>query len=520
MIFYKILSGQSDILRFNLVEVEVDVVNGTYAFSVVGIPDKAVQEARDRISSAIKNCDFRSPKSKNQKVTILLAPADLRKEGPHFDLAMALAYLLSTDQMRFDPKGRLFLGELALDGTLRSIKGALPLVMGAKKCGIKEIFIPYDNKDEVSVVSGIEIFPARHLKEVIEHLNEKSIRKGDDSLNEIKRITPIEPIAFIPEERSVEADLKDIKGQEGAKRALEIAAAGGHNIMMYGPPGTGKTMLARAFTHLLPGLSFEQSLEVTSIHSHVGFQHGLMTQPPFRSPHHTSSYVSIIGGGTYPKPGEATLAHQGVLFMDEFAEFESRVIESLRQPLEDRMITISRAKTSMTFPSDFILVASMNPCPCGYLGARDRSCSCTPSMLQRYRRKISGPIVDRIDIWVEVERVNYEKLGGEYEAEATGVVRERIQKARAIQSQRLEFQSHVFLNGRMSSKNLADLCVLTSECRKLLDDSAKKLKLSPRAYHRIIKISRTIADLDNEKEIKESHILEALQYRPKLKLLE
>ena len=506
MSFSKIKSAQTYFLQSYLIDVEVDISRGLNSFSIVGLPDKAVAEAKDRVSAAIKNSGFESPKSKNQKTTISLAPAHLRKEGPHFDLAIALVYLLAIDDIRFDPKDKLFLGELSLDGSLRSIKGALPLVVEAKHLGIKEIYLPSENIKEVSIIGGISIFPVKNLREVIDHLNKKE---------EVRTlISPIEQSSLPIFSRTIKINFEDIKGQEGAKRALEIAGAGGHNIMLYGPPGTGKTMLARAFHYLLPELNFDEVLEVTSIHSSVE-NVGLMYYPPFRSPHHTSSSIALIGGGVSPRPGEITLAHHGVLFMDEFPEFNSRVINALRQPLEDQCITVSRARSSVVFPSNFILIASMNPCPCGFIGSLHKECTCTSGAIQNYQRKISGPIIDRIDMWIEVSEVAYEKMGAKNKGEKSEEIQKRIKEVRRIQKERF-YKNNISLNSRMTSKDISEYCLLSIECRKVLDTYAEKLSLSPRVYHRIIKLARTIADLDNKKDIEIPHLLEAFQYRPKI----
>ena len=485
MSFSKLSSMQLYACEPYIVDVEVDISRGLNAFSIVGLPDKAVEEAKDRISAAIKNSGFDSPKSKNQKLVISLAPAELRKEGSNFDLAMALAYLLSIKEIQFDPREKIFLGELSLDGTLRGIKGVLPLVIGAKKKGIKEIYIPYENRIEASVIEGIDVFPLNHLKEVVEHFNKKPL-------------SPLVPIPIDIPERKFEVDFKEIKGQEGAKRALEIAAAGNHNIMMYGPPGTGKTMLAKAFAGLLPELSFEEMIEVTAIHSSVGLGSGIIVHPPFRSPHHSATYISMVGGGSSPRPGEVTLAHKGVLFMDEFPEFDLRVIDSLRQPLEDKKVKITRAKNSVTFPSDFILLASMNPCPCGFKGSEAKNCVCSYVAIQRYNRKISGPIIDRIDMWIEVGDVNYKKLGEDEGGESSQIIHQRVKKVRNIQKKR------------------ETVWKLSEKCRNLLNSSGEVLHLSARGYHKVLKLAGTIADLDNKEEVGEKHILEALQYRLKI----
>ncbi|MFA6000485.1 MAG: YifB family Mg chelatase-like AAA ATPase, partial [Candidatus Paceibacterota bacterium] len=370
MSFAKVYSAQVNLLKGVIVTIEVDLSRGLHSFSVVGLPDKAVDESKDRVSGAIKNSGFKSPKAQNQKIIVSLSPADLKKEGPFFDLAIAIGYLKATGDVKFDSEKKIFLGELGLDGTLRSIRGALPLVQEAKRKGFTEIFLPKENATEAALVEGIKIFGAKNLAEVIEHIDE-SRKKLDKKARKIT-LQPKTRITYTKENKI--SDFSDIRGQEGAKRGLEIAAAGGHNIAMYGPPGTGKTMLARAFAGLLPDLTLEEVLEITGIHSVAGaVQDELVCTPPFRSPHHTSSYVSIIGGGTYPKPGEVTLAHKGVLFLDEFPEFEKRVLESLRQPLEDNVVSISRAKGTALFPSNFILVAAMNPCPCGNLGSKQKA---------------------------------------------------------------------------------------------------------------------------------------------------
>ncbi|MEK7539215.1 MAG: YifB family Mg chelatase-like AAA ATPase [Patescibacteria group bacterium] len=526
MSFAKVYSAQVNLLLGAIVTIEVDITKGTlHAFNVVGLPDKAVDESKDRVSGAIKNSGFKSPKAKNQKIIVSLSPADLKKEGPFFDLAIAIAYLSASLDIKFNSEKKIFLGELGLDGTLRSIRGALPLIQEAKKQGYEEIYLPKENAIEAALVEGITIFGAGSLKEVIEHIDETDNRLNQNLENKIKnknKKIPVQPKTKINYKREIKGgDFADIRGQEGAKRGLEIAAAGGHNIAMYGPPGTGKTMLARAFSGLLPDLSAEEVLEITGIHSVAGsLRDELICFPPFRAPHHTSSYVSLIGGGTYPKPGEATLAHRGVLFLDEFPEFERRVIESLRQPLEDNIVSISRAKGSAIFPSNFILVAAMNPCPCGNAGNKQKACICKPSDLDRYKRKLSGPIMDRIDLWVSVENVNYKKLGEESAlngSEQSEKIKERVRRAREIQKDRFKkFGRSIKTNKEMNVKDLGNMIKLKASVRDLLDDSAERLALSARAYHRVIKIARTIADLENSPEVEANHILEAIQYRPKI----
>jgi magnesium chelatase family protein len=507
MSFAKVHSAQTSLLKAHIIDIEVDISRGLYSFSVVGLPDKAVEESRDRVSAAIKNSGFKSPKSKNEKVVISLAPADLKKEGPAFDLGIAVGYLLASEEIKFEPKNILFLGELALDGKLRSIIGTLPLIREAKEKGFKYVFVPKENAEEAALIDEITIYGATTLEEVLGHIDPN--RNGKKIIAQPKTEPKQDTSEF-------SLDLRDIRGQETAKRGLEIAAAGGHNIAMYGPPGTGKTMLAKAFASILPQLSFDEILEVTSIHSIAGVLGGpLITRSPFRSPHHTASYVAIVGGGVTPRPGEVTLAHKGVLFLDEFPEFERRVIDSLRQPLEDRVVSISRAKGSAQFPANFILVAAMNPCPCGNFGFRGKECVCSPIQLLRYQRKISGPILERIDIWLEVPRIEHEKLSGENTGESSDTVRERISNARKTQEKRFGKNSKIKTNAEMSVRNLVETVVLNDEVKEVLNSSAERLLFSPRVYHKIIKVARTIADLEGSQEILTKHILEAIQYRPK-----
>jgi magnesium chelatase family protein len=520
MSFSRIYSAQTHLLKGKIVTVEVDITKKTlHSFTLVGLPDKAVDESKDRMSSALKNSGFESPKNQNQKVVISLSPADLKKEGPYFDLAIALAYLLSAEEINFDPEHRIFLGELSLNGELRPIKGALPLTQEAKNLGFKEIFLPIDNAEEAALVDGITIYGVKNLKEVIDHIFiPKKDRKGNLLEKEREKIIPFPKTEIIHKEKINIIDFSDIKGQEGAKRGLEIAASGGHNIAMSGPPGTGKTMLARVFSNILPDLNKDDCLEITGIHSVVGLlEDAIITDPPFRAPHHTASYVSMIGGGANPKPGEVTLAHRGVLFLDEFPEFEKRVLESLRQPLEDNVVSISRARGSAIFPSNFILVAAMNPCPCGNKGNKQKECICKQGDLDRYKRKLSGPIMDRIDIWVTVQNVDYEKLSSVIqEGEKTNIIKERVKNAREIQTKRFKNAPRkINTNSEMNVKELNIYAPLDLETKKLLNQSAERLQLSARAYHRTIKLARTIADLEGTPNISQSHILEALQYRPR-----
>jgi magnesium chelatase family protein len=525
MSFARVYSAQTHLLKGKIVTVEIDITKNTlHAFTLVGLPDKAVDESKDRMSSALKNSGFSSPKNQNQKIVISLSPADLKKEGPYFDLAIALAYLLSAGEIDFDPEKKIFLGELSLNGELQPIKGALPLAELAVKLGYKEIFVPIGNAEEAALVKGIIVYGAKTLGEVVNHIYKiKHDKNGKPLEAERPKILSQRPTEIIHKNKIYDVDFSDIRGQESAKRGLEIAAAGGHNIALSGPPGTGKTMLARVFSHVLPELDNDDILEITGIHSVVGLlEDTLVTEPPFRAPHHTASYVSMIGGGANPKPGEVTLAHKGVLFLDEFPEFEKRVLEALRQPLEDNIVSISRARGSAIFPSNFILIAAMNPCPCGNKGNKDKACICKPNDLERYTRKISGPIIDRIDLWVTVGNVDYKKLSDDMPTgEKTFVIKNRVKSAREIQNRRFknnlkDGKRKIKTNSDMNVKELGIFAPLTPDVKKLLNDSAERLVLSARAYHRVIKIARTIADLENSPNIKQNHILEALQYRPKV----
>ncbi len=510
MSYAKVHSAQASLLKPYIVDVEADLSRGLNSFSIVGLGDKAVDEAKDRISAAVKNSGFESPKSKNHKLVISLAPAEVRKEGSGLDVAIALSYLLASGDILFDSKKKIFLGELSLDGFLRPVKGALAFVREAKKKGFKEIYLPKQNAKEAALVDGVIIYGAETLMEIINHISH------DTDLNQ--KIKP-EKKRKVQNLHSISFDISDIKGQEAAKRALEIAAAGGHNIALYGPPGTGKTMLAKALSGILPPLSFDEVLEVTEIHSMTGrLDDILVAERPFRSPHHTASHVAIIGGGSNPKPGEVTLAHRGVLFLDEFPEFENKAIESLREPLEERVVSISRAKGTVKFPAHFILIAAMNPCPCGNFGIKGKPCTCAPLQIERYKRKISGPIIDRIDIWTEVSKVDHEKLTQKAEKSESIPARERIIRARGVQGRRFrDANRKISTNSEMNARDITLVLKISDEVKEILNKSAKTLDLSARSYHKIIKLARTIADLESSTEISPSHILEAISYRPKQK---
>lgn len=501
----KVLSATTLGLTSHLVEVEVDTHSGMYVFSIVGLPDATVKEAKDRVNAAIKNCGFKPPYQCGH-VTANLAPADIRKEGSLYDLPIALGFLLTTKQIDFDTNGKLFVGELSLDGKIRPVNGVLPIAMMAKEKNISEIFVPLENAGEASIVKGIKAIPADNLKDIIKHLlGEKKIAPY-----------PEQDLQKLFEPQIYHLDMAHVKGQEHAKRALEIAAAGGHNVLFSGPPGSGKTLLAKTFPSILPPLTFPEALEITKIFSIAGKlprEVALVSQRPFRSPHHSASAVSLVGGGQYPKPGEISLSHRGVLFLDEFPEFSRMVLENLRQPLEDGSISVSRAQATLSFPARFTLIAAMNPCPCGNATDPEKLCSCSPSSIIKYQRKISGPILDRIDIHIEVPRMKFDKLASEKLGESSTSIRERVIAARKRQQARFKNLDGIIANSEMTGQQMKEFCQLGEKQLDLLRKAVNQLQLSARAYHRIIKIARTISDLAGTENIEIPHLAEAIQYR-------
>ena len=486
------------------VEVELDISPGLGNVTVVGLPDTAVKESKERVRAAIKNSGFNYPTT---RITINLAPADVKKAGPAYDLPIAIGMLGASKQLDVDIESSLFVGELSLDGKLRHTNGVLPIAIYAKEKKYKRLYIPKINEYEASLVEGVEIIPVENLLQLFEHLNGTRIIKPAETHG----------LDDISEGENFSVDFSYIKGQEHIKRALEIAASGGHNVLLSGPPGTGKTLLARAVPTILPKMTKEEALEVTKIYSIAGLlpdNEPFIKVRPFRTPHHSATAPSLVGGGQFPKPGEISLAHRGVLFLDELPEFPRGILENLRQPLEDGVVTIGRAQGTLTFPAKFSLIASMNPCPCGYASDPDRDCSCSPAQIIKYQKKISGPLLDRIDLHIEVPRIKFEKLADDNLAESSRLIRERVEKARKIQQERFE-NKKILTNSEMSSQEVKEFCKTNEQTIELLKTAVNQFQLSARSFYKILKLARTIADLEERKNIESTHIAEALQYRPR-----
>jgi magnesium chelatase family protein len=500
----KVRSGAIIGLDGAIVEVEVDISSGLPSFTIVGLPDAAVQEARERVRAAIRNSGCTFPM---KRIVVNLAPADLKKAGPAYDLPIAVCVLLSSEQISADVADTMFLGELSLDGGLRHTNGVLPMVALAHDEAISTVIVPDADAKEASLIEGIRIIPMDSLSQLVSYL------RGEIPAPEYKPDTVSEPALPPP----VITNMADIKGQEHVKRALEVAAAGGHNIIMRGPPGSGKTLLARSLPSILPPMTTNESLEVTKIYSVSGLLPSdtpLVRQRPFRSPHYTISNAGLVGGGHWPKPGEISLSHRGVLFLDELPEFGHSLLEVLRQPLEDKVVTISRAQGRVTFPANFMLVGAMNPCPCGYYGDPFRQCTCPPSLVSRYQRRISGPFIDRVDIFIEVPHIDYEKLTDERLGERSDKVQERVTAARVRQLKRFE-ETRLTNNAEMTPTEIREFCQVEESAQSMLQAAMKQLYLSARAFHRILKLALTIADLENSDGIKAHHVAEAVQYRPR-----
>lgn len=496
--YSKVLTCSLQGLEGDLVTVEADLMRSLPKFTIVGLPDTAIKESIERVRSGIKNEGLEFPLS---RITINLQPASLRKDGSQMDLAIAMS-ILSANQAVDIKEEYIYIGELSLDGSVNKVNGCLAMVISMREKGYRKFIIPYGNREECSVVLDVEIYPVKNLREVVDFVN---------GVEQVARYTE----EYRTEEKTFDIDFSDMKGQEFLKRALEVAAAGKHNLLMVGEPGSGKSMAAKRFPTILPSLNFDEAIEVTKVYSIAGLlkESKLITNPPFRAPHHTASAVSLIGGGKIPKPGEVSLSHNGVLFLDELPEFQKTVIEVLRQPLEDKTISISRANASLTYPSDIILIAAMNPCPCGFHNSKDHTCSCSAAEINRYLSKISHPLLDRIDIHVEVSAVKYDKLSNEkIQSESSKVIKERVGRARELQKDRyrdFNFQC----NSEIKENMMAEFCHLKEKSKKIMDIAFKKYSFSARTYNKILKVSRTIADLENHKDIEDTDILEAIRYR-------